>query len=1006
MNFILNNRHFVIITALFLVLWGASSFFTIPRSEDPQLEFAGSSVFALLPGASPEEVEKLVVDPIEEEINKITDIKNVSSSSSENVALITIEFEADTDPDKKYREVTTAVEKVRSMLPDDIARLEVKKFSSSDVAILQFALVCESGPYETLVENAKSLKKRLQRIKGVEQVEIHAYPQQQVNVEIMPEKLETAGISISQLSDILRAGNSMIPCGSVVADNRRFVIRINGEFRSVDDIGATIIGFYGSQCLRLCDIAKISFADADTLYMARFNGKRAVFVTVSQKKKTNIFRLTKEIKRETGAFALSLPAPMRLETVFDQSKSVDRRLNGFFVNLLQGLVLVSLIMFLTLGFRAAAIVTLVIPMSILTAVGMLDAIGFGLDQITIVALAVSLGMLVDNGIVVVELVSRKKRSGTDGRSAALQTVAETGMAMANSTFTTVIAFLPLAFLRSHVGKFIKGLPVTVIFALSASLLFALTLTPLMAGRLLPSTPKAHSGFPVDFLYGFAENRYRRLLIRVLKRPKTCLTALVVFFLLSIALLPFVKVSLFPTAEKPHVYIMVETPKGSALSFTDTAIRKIEGILASLPEVVSYASNIGKGNPRIYYNLFSLWESPNVGQIMVTLKHGSEEYVGRMLDTLRRRCTVVPAARIHIQELRQGMPVAAPVAFRVFGENLDSIKAFASVVEEIVASTPGTVNIRNPSRETRVDLRIALNRDKASFMGISPLQAAQAIRTAIIGQNITTLRQSDGKDYPVILHVGKAGTPFMEELERVTVTSVTGDKAPLGQIATFSFEQSPSVINHYALERAATILSDVRSGFNIARITGAIEEKLKNQTPPAGVKWKTAGEEESRKESFAGISRALAMALVGIFALLVLQFRNFSQPAIVFTAIPFAVSGSIIALLITGYSFSFTAFIGFTSLMGIVVNNSIILVDCANRLRSEGMSLFDTAVNACTQRFTPVILTTVTTLLGLLPLTVSGSSLWTPFSWVICGGLTMSTVLTLFIVPVLYLMFTK
>lgn len=265
---------------------------------------------------------------------------------------------------------------------------------------------------------------------------------------------------------------------------------------------------------------------------------------------------------------------------------------------------------------------------------------------------------------------------------------------------------------------------------------------------------------------------------------------------------------------------------------------------------------------------------------------------------------------------------------------------------------------------------------------------------------------DGDEFPVIIHSGCAAAPRMEEIERVSVPSVTGDMVPLRQIASIGLEQGPSIINHYLLERVTNVLADVESGCNTAEITASVKRQLEQVPVPASVKWKIAGKEESRDESFAGITKALAVALIGIFALLVLQFGNFSQPFIVFTAIPFAISGSIVALLITGYSFSFTAFIGFTSLMGIVVNNSIILIDCANQLRRGGMGLFETAIAACTQRFTPIVLTTVTTLLGLFPLILTGSSLWAPLAWVITGGLAVSMLLTLFVVPALYMLYTR
>ena len=1006
MRYILSNRHFIIIVTLLLVAWGVISFRTIPRSEDPQIEFTGSSIFALLPGAGPGDIEKLVVDPVEEELNKLSDINHLTSSSAENVALVNIEFTVNTDPDDKYREVLSAIDNIRSRLPADLARLDITKYSSSDVSILQYALIADAQPYHRIVATAEKLKKRLQRIYGVEKVTVQAYPERQINVAIAPEKLEAAGISLEQVTAGLKGANRAIPAGSAVADRRRFSIRVNSELRSVDDVENTIVGVWGSQCIRLADIADISLDDGDTLYRARFNGKSAIFLSLSQKKGTNIFPLTKAIREEIDRFIAASAEPVTIETVFDQSRSVDRRLNGFFVNLMQGIFLVGSVTILTLGASSAFIIIFVILLSILTAVGILDASGFGLDQISIVALAIALGMLVDNAIVVVELVARKKGEGKTGDEAAVASISEIGGAIISSTLTTVVAFLPLAFLQSHVGQFIRGLPLTVIFTLTASLAFALTITPLAAGTFTPDSTRQEKIRLRRFLYYIAEHHYRSLLQSLLKRPKTVLAVAVLLFAGSLTLLPKVKVSLFPSAEKPQVFISIETPRGSAIERVDSVALAIEDILQCRTDVVNFATNLGKGNPRIYYNVFSTWESPNIGQILVTLSTGREARVAGIVNELRTACSTIPAAKIHILELQQGMPVAAPVAFRVIGENLDSIREFSEHVESIIAATPGTVNIRNPIRESRTDVRISVNRDKASFAGVAPARVAAAIRTAVLGTEVTTLHDDNGDDFPVIVHAGTATAPCMEEIERVCVPSVTGDKVPLRQIATTGLEQGPSIINHYRLERVTNVLADVESGYNTADITKSIRRKLEKLPVPANIKWKVAGEEESRDESFGGITKALAVALIGIFALLVLQFGNFSQPFIVFTAIPFAISGSIMALLVTGYSFSFTAFVGFTSLMGIVVNNSIILVDCANRLRKGGMALYDTAVNACTRRFTPIILTTVTTLLGLLPLILTGSSLWAPLAWVITGGLAVSTLLTLFVVPALYLIYTR
>ncbi|MDX1740481.1 MAG: efflux RND transporter permease subunit, partial [Rhodothermales bacterium] len=565
-------------------------------------------------------------------------------------------------------------------------------------------------------------------------------------------------------------------------------------------------------------------------------------------------------------------------------------------------------------------------------------------------------------------------------------------------------FLPMVMLRTGTGDFVRSMPVTVIFTLIASLVVSLTLTPFMASRLLRRRDPSRRSRRMRPLHTFLRHQvngpYRKTLGYALTHPGRVLVIAVIVFAGSLALFPLVGVSLFPKAEKTQFLINVDTPEGTSLNRTDEVAEMVEFALAEYDEITSIATNVGHGNPRIYYNTFPKNETSTHAQLVVEASGGPDD-VARLVRELRGRFSRVAGAEIEVKEFLQGPPIGAPIEISVAGDDLAVLRQLAAEIEEIVAGTPGTIDVDNPSSRRRTDLKVAINRDKAGLLGIPLVEIDQTVRASMAGLSVGNFRDREGEDYDIVLRLPVEGRPSVRDFDRISVPSVSGGRIPLRQAATLGFESSQTQIEHRDLERAATVTADVADGFNVAAVTEQIIDQLDELSFPVGYRYILGGEYESREESFGGMGQALVIALLGIFGILVLQFRSFSQPLIVFAAIPFAITGAVLALLLTGYTFSFMAFIGLTSLVGIVVNNSIILVDYANMLRREGRSVVDAVREAGESRFIPIVLTTLTTIGGLLPLTLQGSTLWSPMGWAIIGGLAMSTVLTLVVVPVLY-----
>jgi multidrug efflux pump subunit AcrB len=461
------------------------------------------------------------------------------------------------------------------------------------------------------------------------------------------------------------------------------------------------------------------------------------------------------------------------------------------------------------------------------------------------------------------------------------------------------------------------------------------------------------------------------------------------------------VSYFPKAEKPFFLININTPRGTSMDRSDELARYAESLLAQREEVKCYTTNVGHGNPRVYYNMWPRQEAPHHAQILVEINENGPRVLDRLLADLRRELGDVAGAKIEIKEFEQGPPVQAPIAIVVIGDNLDMLRLIAGDVEDMIARAPATTNIDNPLGTTKTDLHVNINRAKAGMLGVNLSDIDLAVRAGIAGYPVSQYNDEEGKEYDVVVRLPIEGKPGLSDMDRIYVPAVTGAQVPLRQLAAVELKAAPLSIDHFNLERAVTITADVIGDASVDEATQQVVGDLRAYDWPKGYRYYISGEYESREESFGGMGRAVVIALVAILAVLVLQFRSYRQPLIVFSAIPFAVIGSILALLLTRNTFSFTAFIGLTSLVGIVINNSIILVDYTNQLRRQGKDMIEALKDAGETRFIPIVLTTATTVGGLLPLTLGGGSMWAPMGWTIIGGLVCSTALTLLFVPVLY-----
>lgn len=994
------NYQFTIVIFLMLIALGVYSFLRIPQAEDPEFPISIFPVIAIYPGASPADLEKLVVDKVEEALKELDDIETIKSEIKDGVAMIVIEFTPDTDPDKKYDEILRQIGSIEEDLPDDLYSIETLKIQAGNTNIVQSAIVSETDGYDILRKYVEDLRDELVSLPGIRKAEALAYPAKELAVEIDLPKLAVLKISVSQVIGAIQSENANIPGGSIEIGPKKLNVRTSGNYNSIEEVRRTVVGSNSGQLVYLKDVADIKWKDEEPRYYGRFNGERAAFVIASMKKGQKITNVRNSIYELYDTWEKKLPAGVRLERGFDQSENVNSKLGRLEKDFLFAFLLV-LVTLLPLGLRASGIVMISIPLSLFIGVTGLYLLDFSINQLSIVGAVISLGLLVDDSIVVVENISRWIRGGTKPYDAAIKATSQIGAAVLGCTATLILAFLPLMFLPGKAGMYMRSLPASVTFIVIGSLFVALTIIPFISSLVLKGDvdPRGNSILQglnkgIDFTYG-------RALKWSLKNPGKTVIAATIFFISSLFLIRLIGFSLFPKAGLPQFLITIETPRGTSINETDRVVKHVEGILACKPLVKYYMSNIGKGNPMIFYNSFQKSEQSALGEVLCEIGTREQPEIDKFISELRDTLDKYVSARIYVKEFENGMPIDAAIAMRLIGDNLDSIKLYSGKIEEIIRNNEGTEYIKNPLQQSLTDLRINVNSEKAAIYGVPAVEIDRTIRLSLAGLTAGKYRDDDGKEYSINLRLPGDGAKTIESLDNIYVSSLTGSQIPLSQLAKYEFENSPTLIQHYNSERSMTISSAVKRGYNTDRVTKEILKDLEGINLPDGFKIIPAGEIESRRQSFGGIGSAILFAIFGIFAVLLLEFRTFKSTLIVISVIPLGIIGGLLMLWLTGYTLSFAAAIGFVALIGIEIKNSILLVDFTNQLRQQGTLLDEAILRAGEIRFLPVLLTTFTAIGGLLPIALGHSNLYSPLAWVIVGGLITSTLLARLVTPVMY-----
>ncbi len=986
---------------LLLAALGAQAFLTIPRSVDPHFPISVTVVTVVLPGADAAEIEETVAKPIEDDLQGLDHVREIRSTATDGLAVISVEFEHGTDAEQSLDRVVRQVGSIRDRLPQGILRIDYRRPRTTEAGVLQLALTSETASWRRMVKYADDLRDRLNVVPGVRTTAIDGAARPEVRVAIDAGRLAEAGLPASAVANAVRQGGTDLPAGAVTGGGRRFNIDAGGAFRTVEAVRDVPLRANDGRLLRVGEIAHVDWAEAERTHITRFNGKRALFVTVRQKDEVDAGTLRDSLVTAVAKFRAQLPPDIKLEVGFDQSRDIDRKLTQLSHDFLIALGLVLITLF-PLGFRPSLIVMVSIPLSLAMGLLMLSLFGYSLNQITISGFILSLGLLVDDSIVVTENIERHIRDGDQPITAAVTGTREIGPAVAGATGVLLCAFMPLVFLPEGAGDFVRGLPVAVMLTVASSLLVSLTIIPFIASRMLkPHAPEGNAALRV--VMGGIHRIYAPILHGALNRPRLWFYGAMLLCFGAFGLVPVLGFSLFPSAETPYFLVRVETPEGSSIAATDRAVREVAGILKTEPAVTNVMENAGRGNPQIFYNITPRDERPRYGDVFATLNEWDVRESPKLLARLRTKFSAYPDARVTLIVFENGPPLEAPLAIRISGPDIDVLKRLSDQVVVEMGKVPGVRDIDSPLAYDRVDLDLGLDEAKAALLGVAPGEARRAVRLAISGESASQLRDNEGDSWPVVVRLPLDVTQPVSALGDVYVPTVAGGSVPLAEIALPRLKSVPPQITRFKLQRTVTVTAYNQPGTLTSRLNKAVEARLAGVKLPEGYSFGIGGEAEAAARNFSGLGPVILLAIFGIIGVLVLEFGRFRETAVVAGVVPLGTFGGLIALLVTGNSLSFLAVIGFVALIGIEIKNSILLVDFTAQLRERGMALREAIELAGEIRFLPVLLTSVTAIGGLMPLALGGSALYSPLAWVIIGGLVSSTLLSRIVTPVMYLL---
>ncbi len=1002
---------FTTMIVLAILVLGLFSFIKLNVDQYPNVDIPVVTVTTVLAGAGPEQIESDVTKNIEDAVNPIAGVDHISSVSQEGVSIVTIRFKLEVNGEVASQEVREKVAAARSSLPKDVDDPVIQRFDPASQPILTLTVSGNRSEKEITTYTKDVIKKRLENISGVGSVELVGGAEREILIQVDADRMEAHNLSIQNVVQSVSNANVEIPGGNVKQGNHQYTIRTMGKLTDVKQFNNIIVSSPKGQSIYLSDIATVKDTTEEKTSLTRLNGKLAVGLSIKKQSGSNTVNVAEGIKKEVKQLRAEIPPDYKITIAQDNSEFIKNSINDVLFDLVYGAILaVIVIYFFLANLRATIISAFALPTSIIGSFILMYALGFTLNVMSLLALSLAVGLLIDDAIVVIENIYRHMSEGETPLEAAKAATEEIGLAVMAVTLTLVAVFVPVAFMPGIVGRFFYEFGMTVTFAVLVSLFIAFSLTPMLSSRWLKREDESLSktGNIIEKTLYYFNNffewlsvKYKASLDWSLRHRKTIVFGSIIIFLFSFYLMKFLGSEFFPRQDQGEFNIVIDAAPGSSLKQTNEIARQLEKTVEKQKGIVNVLTTIGAGNDPV-----------NKGTILVKLvsKKDRNYSVFELMNKLRNSTHFAGA---NISYELPGGPGGAqkPVIFSVRGENIDQLKKYADRVERIVKTTPGAVDVESSLETSKPEIRITVNRQKASALGVSPALIATTVRAMVDGVDATKY-QEGGEQYNVRVKIKESDRKTISQIGNLTVLSTHKTRMgqavliPLDAVTFIKKGVGPSKINRYDRQREIRIEADL-SGKLLGEVLSAAQTRINKINLQPGYSIKVAGSGQTQAESFGNILLSLALAVIFVYLVLASQFESIVYPFSIMLSLPMAIIGAVLALLAFNSSMSVMSLIGIIMLMGLVTKNGILLVDYINVLRGRGMKRFEATVQAGQTRLRPILMTTFAMIFGMLPVAFSlgeGSEFRSPMGQAVIGGLVTSTLLTLFIVPVVYTIF--
>jgi len=986
---------------LALLIFGSIALLRLPIDILPDITYPSITIVTNYEGAGPQEIETLITERIEKTVSTINNVKDVRSTSSEDTSTVTVDFNWGADLAESANDIRERLDRVRRFLPEDAEDPFLYKYDPANIPILFISLTGPLHPSRLRDLADNWIKYDIEQIEGVAAVDIWGGLEREIQVEVYGRKLRSIGLSIDALVEILKAENLSLPGGRLERGRREWLIRPLGEFSKLEDIENIIVGIKEGRPIYLKQVADVKDGFKELRRHMRINGESGVMVAVRKQSGSNTVQVSNRVLEIIPRLKRQLPEGVTLSVMIDTAEFIRKSIRQVKQVAFIGGILAILVLFAFLrNLRSTLIIATSIPIAIWSAFFLLELMGLSLNMMSLGGLALGIGMMLDSSIVVLENIFRHREEGRGAREGSLKGSHEVGMAITASTLTTICVFLPLLFLRGMEGVMFRQMALTVTFSLLAALVVALSLIPMLSSQLLRVQKKESAEAKARFYEG-----YLKCLGWCLKHRKTVLSGSL--FVLALAFgtlhLKGVGTELFPDIDEGIIDGAIEMPVGTRLEITDQVTREVERIInRNIPEVEGMFARSGGSWRRGGGSHTAFF------RVHLVEKKDRDRSTREIAAGLRPELANIPDATVRISEGRSmymrilGQGREERLEIDVRGYDLNKGKALAKDIVRRIRSVEGVIYPRISLEDNRPELRIALDRAKAATMGLPISRILQAIRTNLEGTVASQYREG-GDEFDIVVRLREEDRKNLDDILDIFITRPAGKEISLKGFARINEGKGPTEIERRNQERLITVRAGIQ-GRDLGHVVQDIQERIRDIQMPRNVRLDFASEHEKQKEAFGGLLFAIILAIVLVYMVMASQFESLTEPFVIMFTVPFASIGVILAILILHMSVTIPVFIGGVLLIGIVVNNGIVLIDCISQLRKEGRSLEEAILLGGRRRLRPILMTTCTTALALVPMAVGfgeGSEMNAPMARVVIGGMLVSALFTLFFVPTLY-----